>query len=170
MNTNADPNPRFFGTGKFMGISYYVSAGTDGSFCEAGWVQNNLGLYTSFGGTMFFDNIGTGAGRISAANANWTGFLSGNRTSNPQSDVYKANSVTPFANIATTGADNIAWPNIAGSFVFFFANNNGGNTALQFTTRKMSFVSTHFGLSAADCQTLYNAVQAFRVALGGGFV
>jgi len=35
---------------------------------------------------------------------------------------------------------------------------------------RISFVAYHDGLSSADGQTLFNAAQAFRVAIGGGFV
>ena len=172
INTGIDPNTRFNGTppAVFPGLTYYVAAAhADGSFCEMSWIQNNWSLYCSFGGTMFYDCMGTGSGRISVANATWAGFLSGSRTSFANSAAYKASSTVPFAQIASTGADNQNFPNNALKTIFVFANNNGANSALQWSPRKLSFAAYHFGLSQADTQTLYNAVQALRVAFGGGF-
>lgn len=174
LNTGIDPNARFKGPAAtvFGGLSFYVSATpADGNWCEISWIQNNWSLYDGFGGTCFYDCYSTIlGGRISAANANYTGFLSGNRTSTTDFAVYKAKSTVPFATLASSNANASQMAVNAGKHIFVFANNNGADTALQVSSRTLSFAAYHFGLSAADCQTLFNAVQAIRVALGGGFV
>jgi hypothetical protein len=171
LNTGINLNPKYVGNPPpvFIGVSLYIFSGNDGSWCEWSWIQNNYSLYTGFTGTCFFDNFGTAAGRTSVANATWKGFISGSRTSFATSAIYKASSSVPFSQVALNNADNTN-QNITNSVIFCFANNNGVGVPSQQSQRKMSFAAHHLGLSQADTQTLYNAVQALRVAFGGGFV
>jgi len=172
LSTGINPSPKYTGAPPtiFIGATIYVSGGTDGSFCEYSWIQNNYSLYSGFTGTMFFDCFGTVAGRIQAANANWLGFLSGNRTSYANSAVYKASSTVPFVQIASTGANNTNQGTFVTPVIFVFANNNGANAPLQISSRRLSFAAHHLGLSSSEAQTFFNAIQALRTAFGGGFV
>jgi hypothetical protein len=171
LNSTIDPNARFATPATvYPGLTFYVSTTpADGNWCEMSWTQNQFSLYAGFAGTAFFDCYGTTNGRLSVANANWRGFFSGNRTSAANSALYKASSTVPFASIASTAANNTLMNVTAGKHIFIFANNNGADAPLQNSSRQLSFAAYHFGLSAADCQTFYNAVQALRTAFGGGF-
>jgi hypothetical protein len=158
------------GPGVFPGLSLYITTNIAGNFCEMSYIQNQFSLYPSFGGTTFFDCYGTTTGRLSAAAAAVNFFFSGNRTSVTNNALYKANSGFPFAQIASTAANNTILNVNDATHIFVFANNNGGNVPLQISNRTVSFAAYHFGLNASDCQTLFNAVQALRTSFGGGFV
>lgn len=147
------------------GISLYISVGNNSSTVDAGApTLVAADLYSNFAGTAFFDCWNSAGGRISAANNPWSGFISGNRTSATASAIYKASSTVPFATLVSNNAE--AGVGAAGSGVPMFFTAQGGT----FSTRKFSFGAFHDGLSSAECQNLFNAVQALRVALGGGSV
>lgn len=154
------------------GLTVYVaSGGGPGNFCESGLRQNILELYSNFtGGLAFFDCWNVATGRISAANNPWTGFFSGNRIDLANSSIFKASSTVPFTTLVTTAANNTGSGHIAGRFIYFFSNQDNAGTPIQFSNRRLSFMCYHFGLTSAKAQAFYNAVQALRVAFGGGFV
>ncbi len=97
------------------------------------------------------------------------GFVLGSRTSTTVSNIYFANSGNPWAvgttdvTLNTTAFDATTLA-VAGWHDSATGYNYMGNP-LDF-----SFFAVHDGFSSADGQTLYNAVQAFRVAIGGGFL
>ncbi len=152
------------------GMSVYNVTGNNNAEYECGSAQggNNLALAASNAGNLEFQCYGTtiGTDRISVANALWTGFTTGNRTSTVRLDAYIANSVTPFNNINgfTAGAGENGTPAV--STMTIFALQGVG----QISTKRLSYAAIHFGMSSAQAQAHFNAVQAFRVALGGGFV
>ena len=123
-------------------------------------------------GNSYFPCYGqvSGNNRLQAANTLWTGFISGNRISQSRADLYTANSSTAFSSIGNL-TTNLGQQGINGvnTPIAIFANNNTG-TVGSFSSRRMSFAAAHNGLTSAQCQALFNAVQAYRVALGGGFV
>ena len=172
--TFADPNARFSGAAPtvFGGFSVYISVNpASANQTEISWIQNNWTLYPDFGGSAFYDAYNTAAGRISVGGtAGVTGFFSGNRLNLASSQLYRGSSGFPFAQVASTGANNTTMPINAGKFIFVLANNNGGNLALQTSNRTVSFAGDHYGLTSAQAQVLFNAVQAIRIAFGGGFV
>jgi len=109
--------------------------------------------------------VGTGS-QCSAALANFAGFLSGSRTANNAMALYKASSSVAFAT-ADTDAVGVADRRINQLFnIRAFTCTPG---LAGYTSKRCSFFAIHTGLSSGESQTLYNAVQALRVALGGGY-
>lgn len=98
------------------------------------------------------------------------GFYSGNRTGANATALYAANSGTAFAAIAT-GVNATTKPFQACN-LYFFGNNTGNNTPFAglYTTRRISVVVVHQALTSSEAQSLFNSVQAYLVARGGGYV
>jgi hypothetical protein len=118
----------------------------------------------------YFDFSNNSTGRCSFVNAGWTGFTSFNRTSAVASAIYKANSVTPFVQGATdvNNVTGIAMPSTQTMCCFGYKTAAG--VATPNSNRRLSFAGIHLGLTSTQAQSLFNAVQALRTALGGGFV
>lgn len=94
------------------------------------------------------------------------GFYSGSRISTNRVDIYFGNSITPWNSISSVVfAEALSPPNLTVSV-------GGPNILGSYATQpqKVSFVAIHDGFSSADGQILFNAAQAFRVAIGGGFL
>lgn len=110
----------------------------------------------------------TGAGGIaSGANPNWKGYTSVNRTANNNLSIYIASSGTVHAKIAQNVNAEV---NFASNLpMYAWAWNNNGATA-NFSDRRISYLGYHHGLTQAQSLTHFNAVQAFRTSLGGGFI
>lgn len=157
------------------GASIYVSSNSsNGSEVELGTYVNPaiFMLAASLSGLTYFYCFGLSTPNsdyLSVSNSMWTGFLTGNRTSPTTFYLHKASSSVPFTQIASgTGNFNGTALN---QFCYVFAYYNGDTTgAYDFSTKRLSFAAIHNGLAASDAQTLYNAVQALRTALGGGYV
>jgi hypothetical protein len=98
------------------------------------------------------------------------GYICASKTSASVRNLYEANSTTSHfsaaSNNSTDGAGHNAVPT---GNLYVFASNEGGTTTSYYPGR-LSFVSFSSGLSASDSLALYNAVQAFRTALGGGYI
>lgn len=96
------------------------------------------------------------------------GFYSGQRVSASDSRAYFANSVNAHAQLGSTAtsaanaANNIAWD-------LFSVSNTSSPAHISFSNRTISFFGVCLGLTSAQDLALYNAVQAFRTAIGGGF-
>ena len=84
--------------------------------------------------------------------------------------VYKANSSIGFVNVYgtnnQTGVNLDHWPAV--STTLGAINQNG--VVGQFSNKRISFAVHHGFTDAGNGQALFNAVQALRTALGGGFV
>lgn len=156
------------------GISLYIQSGNNLSQYDVGAgdsaLQTLWGLAVQSGTAQYDAPYGTsGQNRISYAQSNFTGFLSGNRTGTSTNTLYAASSTRVFGSIAT-GAQNVsgAPTDNTGNMVAWALNNAG--TIGFWSSKRISFVAHHAGFSSSQCQTLYNAVQALRTALGGGWV
>lgn len=97
----------------------------------------------------------------------WQGFISVNKTSATRMDMYAANSVTPFANVASTNGAVGGVPPAVNLVLYGYKEVNGVPTNLS--SKRFSFWAVHFGLTSAQLQNFFNRIQALRVALGGGF-
>lgn len=93
-----------------------------------------------------------------------TGFHSANVRAVNDCSYYTGSSGGFNAHAGTTGGTR---PNIQ---IYAMGFNNGGVTSGTTTVRRYSFFAIHDGFTAAEAQALFNAVQALRVAFGGGFV
>lgn len=97
------------------------------------------------------------------------GYFAVNRTSTTRCDLYWANSTHAHASVASN--TNLVTTLTANSPFSVCGNYNitlPAEETYQGSSR-LSFLATHQGLSAAQSLSFYNAVQAMRVALGGGF-
>lgn len=158
------------------GISFYapeavlvssITSGLVGSFSgaqefsitpsQAGFTK--LNCYTT--GQVSVPNPCSGGG------SSCGGFFSGNRTLANRSDLYYASSTNAWSSIGNSVAVNATLPSAtklaAGGVLHAPAT-------FLISPQMLSFVAVHDGFSSADGQILFNAVQALRVALGGGFV
>jgi len=160
------------------GISVYtftvgtVSSGTDvGSSNNApsGEIQLAVVFTPTADNHTYFDFTNQTNGRIAVANAGWKGFTSANRTTGTRSDVYIASSSTPFATLGTDVQNCVGNAMPVQSFCCHGFKSTTG-TRTPNSDRTISFAALHIGLSSAQAQSLFNAVQALRTALGGGFV
>lgn len=152
------------------GATAYCTAATNTVNIDFGYLNGNAGFTLEFdnGGSSFFIAWDTTNGICSGANALWTGYLSGNRTANNLSTLYKANSSVAHTTLAT---DNtlITIDRVGASEIYAWAVDNAGVPQF-FSDRRISFFMMHSGLTSAQSQTFFNAVQAYRQAVGGGFV
>lgn len=154
-----------------LGGTIYISAGNSST-------QEDMAAEHSpnfFRIAAFFTTNGQmciigGASIISPVVNNYAGFMSCNRTANNACATYTANSGLPFSNVASNGTtvDNVAVDNLDTIYAFG-ANLNGTGLNLP-SSRRYSFFALHKPLSSAQAQIFYNAIQALRTALGGGFV
>lgn len=156
------------------GFSYYLSVENAVNTlidCGSGEsvAANRVGMYHAYSGVspnsqtsyMYDTSHGT-----SAQDGHWAGFFSANRTSATSHIDYSASSTRPFGALGSDAAVCTGCV-VAHPFAFGGFNNNG---TYGHSGKTYSFFAMHQGLSSSEVQTLYNAVQALRVALGGGYV
>jgi hypothetical protein len=158
------------------GISVYcpeaynaATLATDVGAYDAAALDISLLALTQAANTIYFSSYNNGGGAVTFANAAaLLGFFSGNRTGGAASALYRASSTFPWAVVASSGGAGGNPANITQKYFALGRNANG--VPDQFDTRRVSFIALHDGLNTADGQNLFNAVQALRVALGGGSV
>lgn len=143
------------------------AAGVDFNTINAGAFYLQLNCFNASGNASF-RAWGGGAGEVLSASTlpYGLGFTSGNRLSSTSANIYVANSQIAFVSIGSIATTANTPP---GTTMVLFANNNNGVIG-TYSSKRFSFASIHHGLSSAQCQNLFNAVQALRVALGGGYV
>lgn len=121
------------------------------------------------GNTLYYDS-GTPAGLLSAgASVPYLGYFSCNRVNTSDQRIFRASSTIPHGQTGFSGTVIPDQRAISTGNFFLYAYQNGG-VAGGHSTRRMSFVAIHYGLSLAESNSFYNAIQALRTALGGGFV
>lgn len=154
------------------GISVYVDDGTppvsadDLSGCWDG-VNAAIGLQLTNAGTTHLFICWDVTQRVQYLTASVGGFYMASRSSVSLLTAYFANSGNAWASTGTNVANTGRTPN---------AQNIGVCGEIQAgpiygpNPSRISFVAYHDGFSSADGQALFNAVQALRVSLGGGYV
>lgn len=173
--TNAGGN---FSAGTTLGLSVYsqtLGSGTAamdmGSASNIGATQFSLAAEFQPGSANLtvFACTNNSNGQIAVANAGWIGFTSGNQTAPTAGAIYTASSTKAFGSIGTNANNQSgnAFP-LQQLAVFGFLSNT--SVAVPNSDRRLSFAAIHLGLTSAQCQALYNAVQACRTSLGGGYV
>ncbi len=130
-------------------------------------------LYTNSNSIFSAGDIyATGAAGMSSLTIG-AGFWSINAIDVNTGVMYFGNSTTPFADIGHVGGPGEpatitgTRPNIA---LYAMALNQGGVTVGSNTVRRWSMFIVNDGFLAAEAQVVFNATQACRVTLGGGFV
>lgn len=95
------------------------------------------------------------------------GFLMCSRTAINVLTAYFANSGNAWASVGSSAVANSALPpnlNMASGGVFVVGS------GYFLANQRLSFMAVHDGLSSAEGQILFNAVQALRTSFGGGFI
>lgn len=100
--------------------------------------------------------------------ATGAGYMGISRSTTTRSDIYFANSTNPHSSIANSTGTETSTPSILRT-ISVFANNQDG-TPSHYSLKRLSAAGAGTGFSAADSLALYNAVQQFRISIGGGFV
>jgi hypothetical protein len=159
-------------TGSSIGASIYnVTAsggGTEQDMGENNDGSNCIQLHIEVAGNAICDATNDSTNRITAANAGWKGYLNMSRTASNVFKLYKANSSTGHAQLGATNAAASAGGGGTIPVFCFARNNNAGGTS--FSTKRLSFSSIHFGMTQAQSLAYFNAIQALRTSLGGGFI
>lgn len=148
------------------GFSIYNSTAATSTQIEFGCSITSDHMY------MAIDYVGIGAifdcwtnttPRLQVANTGYTGFLSGNRTSSTSVRIDGANSTLPYTTKVSLAITAGALTN--DEFYAFAIN-----PVQVWTSKRISFMAIHDGLSVGEGTALFNAIQALRTAFGGGFV
>lgn len=131
--------------------------------------SNGYGLqFNAANVSTFFNWATTGSGIITGTSLPYgLGFLSGNREDTTHMSLYSANSIVPFSSIGFQGSTNAGAVSTVSMPIF--ARNSSGVVS-TYSAKRISFAAFHHGLTSSGAQSLFNAVQALRVALGGGWV
>ncbi|MEW6303504.1 MAG: hypothetical protein AB1705_08545 [Verrucomicrobiota bacterium] len=170
LNTGLVPSTAF-ASDNDGGITLYNTLADNAATADAVVSEGGgliMGLLVSYDpGDAYWDCYdGSGGGRITASNASWTGYLSGNRVSATDTKLYRANSTTAHAQLATGASNAGARP---GDNVFVFCQNTLG-WPVAHCVRRFSFVAFHKGLTSAESALFYQVIQSYRQKLGGGWV
>jgi hypothetical protein len=155
------------------GMTLYNSTASNGSEQDAGCWEiggNNkqIQLHISVGGTLVCDCWTDGTSRITAANSSFVGYTSMNRISANDYRVFRASSTVTHAQIGgTINSNDMDRPNVP---VHVFSGYRNDSGAFSFSAKRFSLFAVHQGLTVAQSQAFFNAIQAFRTELGGGFI
>lgn len=153
------------------GLTIYNSSVSSTDSTEIGTRSSSnarLTLMANKGGTSSLYSWADTGTRIGITPlSNGSGFVSGNRTSAITASLYVASSTVPFQSIAGPGGSNQG--TVPTSQIKVFCYESFGNNS-NASNKTLSFAAIHRGLSAAECQTFYNLIQAMRQSLGGGYV
>lgn len=157
-----------FDSANSAGLTCYNTLGSNANNGDMGiWSSptNIMGIYLGYTGTAYLDCWNSGGGRISAANSLGTGYFCYNRDSATTSQIYKANSTTPHATIASgTGQTGI------GSLPTGYSIWMLGQNSNYRSSRRFSFGAIHSGFTANQSAAFYSLVQSLRQQIGGGYV
>ena len=169
------PSNVFVGNNGALSVYLSVNPSTANTDLEAGTVNSGgadayyiAGTYGGLGSLWHFQNNVTGQGALTIATPPQnTGYFSGNRTSAAYSALYAASSTLPHTVagfISTNGGGN---PTVQ---IYSHGANNGGGPVLLATHKTLSMLCIHAAFTVGESITFYNAVQAARTSLGGGYV
>lgn len=101
--------------------------------------------------------------RITYSTTGFTGYVSLNRTSLTQLDLYRASSSFSHAKVGTSTSPTAGRPN---SSLILYAN----SIPAEFSARTLSFFAVTDGLTITESADFYNLIQTLRMAYGGGYV
>jgi hypothetical protein len=140
-----------FGAGDGTGLNDFV--------LNAHWTDNHTYAY-DYAQANFLDTGILNAGAL-------LGYFCLSRTTANRADLYYANSTNAHASKANNAVANANVPTAAQHLFVFAWNSNGA--LIQRSQKRLSAAGFGTGLTAADSQALFNAIQAFRQKIGGGF-
>lgn len=171
LNTGVNPTTAVPDDESF-GLTLYMKTDASLPICRIGCTDgvSKEGTMYSDGATFYYGiwgiwsyTFGMGSGT-----AGEYFFCCMNRTPTNIAGTYKANANVGFQTISAGGiGGGIVRPNLA---IFMGAiNQNGTPVAAPASNCAYSFAALHYGLDATEAQALFNAVQAMRTAIGGGY-
>ena len=167
-NTGFNANSAFGAAPNSAGMTLVVSAiGGTNSFvlgCQQTAGNHNFYLATSSGGTAVGRSWSQQVASGGLLNA---GFYSHSRNAANDFAFYFANTASGFTTVGTNVANEATTPP---SIVSVLGGILIDATPSLVSDNRYSFLAFHLGLSAADTQNLYNAVQTLRTKMGGGTV
>jgi hypothetical protein len=160
-----------------MAWSMYISPGVPaidnfliGYVSDVGGNRPGLGgnSRSAFNGTASaFNGLETAGIDIAVTLGTLGYFMMDSRTTTTSHVLYAASSTVAWASVGTGNAANSQGP--VSRLKGFLGNQNYEGGHWYANNTRISFYGIHDGLSSANGQTLFNATQAFRVALGGGY-
>jgi hypothetical protein len=159
--------PGFIWTANDAGMSVYVhTAGSGNSVSMGAFESGSVWAKISGAASGLKDGFLFGSTAEPFEVGTLTGFMTVNRTAAAVIRLDTAKSSLAYATRSTSAAAN-GTPGFARA-MYAWAQNTG--SANNHTTERISFLAAHRSLSLSEGQAFYNAVQALRTALGGGFV
>jgi hypothetical protein len=163
------------------GMTVYFSSTSSAGQYDSGYTSNDgstqLGLQSYFSTNMFMyacwrsgttTDIVTASGSVISPTTG--SYISGNRTSSTQINLYVANSQISHSLVAT-GSGGAQTATRSSNPVFLFNTNAfqvGG--AFGHANARISFAALHSGLTQGQSQIFFNAIQTLRQTIGGGYV
>lgn len=170
LNLGIQPNWRIFSPFD-VGMTLYISLGsaTNADNFGAGDAAFTKVFHITNANNVTAGALNTAAVNVQGADNAAVGYLSVNRIANNDLRIFRANSGLPHAQFGATnvGVDVDQRASVAFA-INVFCTNWGG--ARGISDRRYSFCALHTGLTTAQSLDFYNAIQALRTALGGGFV
>lgn len=152
------------------GLSLYVYDNALGTYTDLGarTANNQLHMLYIYVNSLIDDcfNNTAGSGRLLVVNPH-QGYVCGSRLIQAGNDhnIYIASSTVPHT--SAVGDDNFGGTRQIHRYFAYAYNNVGvpGNYSLN----RHSFLAIHSGLTSVQSNAFYNAIQALRTTLGGGF-
>jgi hypothetical protein len=127
--------------------------------------SNQTGLW-NLSGTVTFDCWNFNDGATSVSLPGFCGYVSGNRTSSSSTNIYVANSTTThYSAVNGSGA-----PGTPPNKELWAWAMNANSSPSYYSSKRLSFIAVHSGLTSSQSLAFYNAIQSLRQNLGGGYV
>lgn len=151
-----------------IGFSYYMVSNP--SISVVGCTNNSVGTdSTPSNGGAWSTEIGSCCGTFPSFTPGFTtGLFSFNRNATNNANVYGANSSNSPSTLKNSTSTDSADPR-QNTYSFYFHGRNGPSVVHN-GNYNLSFLALHTYLTLAQFTSLYSRVQAFRTAIGGGFV
>jgi len=172
-------NKAFTSSGLVQGIALRIGQNTGwtsywSTFPTAGimgMLDSEYQLVFTGGGSLLWDTpYNSGSGRLTIGAGLVAGYFHHMRNSNSNAQVYSANSGLAHGLRGTNAVGGIPALSSANTTLVPVMARNPFPAGGQVTTGRLSFWSYGQALSLAESSTYFNAVQALRTALGGGYV
>lgn len=153
-----------------LSLIHYNSSVTATGFVSGAYTSgaNGLIMAAKYTDNNYYSYMGVIASNVISGASPGAGYYCHSRTSTTNHVIYFANSGSPHAQLGATDAMAFGgvFPNQS---IFVHADNVSG--APQFYTQdRISFFALTTGLTQAQSLLFFNRIQAYRVAIGGGFV
>jgi len=180
IDTGVGPYASFENSASSAGLTLYIpfisssNVGAAEDFLVNNGNTTQVALLPGFSGVTYFDfySVTPGAGRVSANNPYYRGYLSGNY-GNLDGAVKQAIYVaTPYVTHSYLASGSGVTSGAATSIplYLFTGNLNNAPIASAYSADYISFVAVHNGLLLSESNIFYNAIQSLRQSLGGGFI